>query len=284
MRRRRYVAAGATLAGLVALSVPFFQWQNKGLMVSRYDYAAAWVGPELDGARIIHLSDLHGYQFGAGQEKLISMVAGEEPDLIVITGDMVDRRRPEPGPALELARGLVGLAPVCYVTGNHEWALSPEIRQALLDGLEEAGVVLLDDRTVTLELGGSSLVLMGLSDRSLRAGEFAGQAETVTPDDPVLLLAHEPQFFEEYLATGATLVFSGHAHGGQVRLPWIGGLYAPGQGLFPALTAGLHTAGETTMVISRGLGNSGFPQRLFNRPEVVTLTLHAEDRQKGGAG
>ena len=182
--------------------------------------------------------------------------------------------------ALELVRGLVALAPVYYVTGNHEWVLSSQVRGELLTGLEEAGATVLEDRVTRVALGEGYLTLAGLSDGSLKGDALERLAADFPRGELTLLLAHEPQHLERYAATGADLVFSGHAHGGQVRLPLVGGLYAPGQGVLPELTEGLHTAGGTTLVVSRGLGNSTFPLRLFNRPEVVAVTLRAE----GGSG
>ena len=142
--------------------------------------------------------------------------------------------------------------------------------------MTEAGVVVLEDRCAVLPVGESCLVLAGLSDESLRDGTVDWLMEDV-PDGLSILLAHEPQFISDYARAGVDLVFSGHAHGGQIRLPFVGGLYAPGQGFLPKLTKGLYEVEDTTLVVSRGLGNSTFPFRFLNRPEVVVLTLRTED-------
>lgn len=269
MKKRAWIVAGAAAA---ALAVPFGWWQNNGLTVSRYEYRSPKVGAALDGATVVQISDLHNHRFGEGQGRLLAAVAGLEPDLVVITGDMVDCHRTDLAPALELVRGLVALAPVYYVTGNHEWVLRDSLRRELLTRLEEAGATVLEDAVDRLEEG---ITLVGLSDESLRGDALEELTADLSRSNLTVLLAHRPHYLERYAATGADLVFSGHAHGGQVRLPLVGGLYAPGQGALPELTAGVHTDGETTMVISRGLGNSTFPQRMFNRPEVVAVTLRA---------
>ena len=273
MKKKHYLAAGAVLA---ALAVPFGWAQNNALTVSRYEYASEKVGRELDGFTIVQISDLHNHRFGAGQSRLLEAAAGLGPDLVVITGDVVDCHRTDLAPALELVRGLAALAPVYYVTGNHEWVLSSQVRGELLAGLEEAGAVILENRTVSIRSGEGGFTLLGLSDKNLTDGTLEELMEGVPAGELAVLLAHQPQHWDRYAAAGADLVFSGHAHGGQVRLPLAGGLYAPGQGVLPALTEGVRTAGGSALVISRGLGNSTFPLRLFNRPEVVALTLRAE--------
>lgn len=276
MKKKYYLASGAVLA---VLAVPFGWWQNNGLTVSRYEYASEKVDRELDGFTIVQISDLHNHRFGPGQSRLMEAAAGLEPDLIVITGDIVDCHRTDLAPALELVRGLAALAPVYYVTGNHEWVLPSQVRGELLAGLEEAGAVVLENRTASIRSGEGGFTLLGLSDENLTDGTLEGLMQDVPAGELTVLLAHEPQHWDRYAAAGADLVFSGHAHGGQVRLPLVGGLFAPGQGVLPELTEGVHTAGEAALAVSRGLGNSVFPLRLFNRPEVVALTLRVEDRE-----
>ena len=161
-----------------------------------------------------------------------------------------------------------------YVTGNHE-ARAPEAAQALLDGLTRAGVTVLRSEAVDLQEGGESIRLIGVDDPS-----FGGEAnldatlEALSSDDFTILLAHRPEKIDEYAKWGIDLVLSGHAHGGQIRIPGIGGVYAPGQGFFPKYTSGEYAVGGTTMIVSRGLGNSVLPLRVNDRPEVVIVTLN----------
>ena len=221
-------------------------------------------------------------------------VAAQQPSAIVLTGDMIDSRRTKVEPTIALAQRLAELAPVYYVTGNHE-ARIPEAAQALLDGLTRAGVTVLRSEAVDLQEGGESIRLIGLDDlgvyyqalsgdssdrQALSAAKEALKRDLSTLAEGsgyALVLSHRPELIDLYAECGADLVLCGHAHGGQVRLPFIGGLYAPGQGLFPAWDAGLYETGGTQMFVSRGLGNSAFPLRVNNRPEVVTITLRRAD-------
>ena len=274
-RTRKFpIRRTAAAAGALALTAAFSWWQNNGLMLTRYTAVLPGLPEELEGLTLVQVSDLHNKRLGKGQAVLLEAVARAEPDLIVLTGDLVDRRHTDLEPALEFAGGAAALAPTCFVTGNHELALPAETLRQLEEGLAAAGVILLDDRTEELPVpGGGSLVLAGVSDRSLREGGLRNLGAAWAEDAFTVLLAHEPQFWEDYAASGADLVFCGHAHGGQIRLPLVGGLFAPGQGFLPRYTAGIYELGETRMVVSRGIGGSVFPQRVLNRPEVVAVTL-----------
>lgn len=254
------------LLGL-SLFIAFAVWQNNDLVVSQYTYYAEGLSQELDGLRIAQVSDLHNKDF---QDRLIKQIAALEPDLIVITGDLIDRRRTNLPIALDFVWQAQKIAPLYFVSGNHEvWSGQyPEI----IASLTEAGVHALENQAMQPLPG---LNLIGLADPTLHpeASTIQQLSALLQADKLNLLLAHRPELFSEYTASGVDLVFSGHAHGGQVRLPLIGALVAPNQGLFPRYTAGLYTEGPTTMVVSRGLGNSLFPLRIFNRPELVLVTL-----------
>lgn len=276
--RRRWAAT----AVLLVLLPPFCWWQNNGLVVTEYEYLLPPEQAGLDGVRIAQISDLHNKSFGGRLEKCLARVS---PDLVVLTGDLVGRESRDFSAALALARTAAALAPTCYTPGNHESSL---VRSggypALREGLEEAGVRVLENRTEALELGGGTLRVTGLLDSGFYDADpetarelLAGQLAQLTQGEGLsVVLAHRPELLETCARGGADLVFSGHAHGGQVRLPLVGGLVAPGEGLFPKRTSGMHRMGETEMIISRGLGNSVIPLRLFNRPELVVVTLRAE--------
>ena len=199
------------------------------------------------------------------------MVRAQSPDAIVITGDLIDDTKGGHEPALELARGCAAIAPTYFVTGNHE-KLSPSY-EAFLPELEKTGVIDLSGKTVTLENG---VTLTGAQDAGFIGREnYTGYIASLAPEAAGyhILLAHRPEFVASYAAVGFDLALCGHAHGGQIRLPFIGGLYAPGQGKLPRYTAGLYDEGDMTMLVSRGLGNSVFPFRVNNRPEVAALTI-----------
>lgn len=207
----------------------------------------------------------------------------EKPDLIVFTGDLIDSRRYNEKPSLTLIEQLVDLAPVYYVTGNHEWKSGKY--EALEEKLKKLGVHILKNETITITNGSDEIYITGLDDPTFSnensESEIMEQflteaARNFHPNQFHILLSHRPELFPLYAEYGFDLVFSGHAHGGQFRLPFIGGLVAPNQGLFPKYTADDHHIGQTTMIVSRGLGNSIIPVRIFNRPEIVVVTLQVK--------
>ena len=215
------------------------------------------------------------------QIQLIQLLSQTDPDVIVITGDLIDSRKTDIEIALEFARQSIKISPVYYVSGNHEARVREY--EDLKMGLAEAGVVILENQKVRITRGGESITLMGIDDPSFQEDYLFGDAESVArqvitdlqneSDGYTVLLSHRPELFDLYVDTGMDLVLSGHAHGGQFRLPFIGGLVAPNQGFFPEYDAGLFNEGRTTMIVSRGVGNSIIPIRFNNRPEIILVTL-----------
>lgn len=262
----------------------FCYWQNNSIVITKSTYSSAKIPREFDGYVIAHISDLHNKEFGADQQKILQKLKSTSPDVILITGDLVDRRRYDLDAAMRFVRGAVSLAPVFYVSGNHEaWSGHyEEIRQSLLD----AGVSVLEDSTEQVTIGENSIRLLGAKDPAFYTSESAGKTD-ITPmvtylqewssrEEFQILLSHRPELFDLYANNNIDLIFSGHAHGGQIRLPLIGPLIAPDQGFFPQYTSGSHTQKHSTMFVSRGLGNSLFPLRIFNRPEIVIVTLQSQ--------
>lgn len=274
VRWKKYVA----LLIVLILLTPFFYWSNRHLTVSYYTISHTDLPADFDGFRIVQLSDLHNATFGENDRDLVGQVTKLQPDVIVLTGDMVDAsNHTDYDKALMLMRQLPSIAPTYYVYGNHELCLPKDEMGDFVSLAEVCGVQYLDNEMVDLTAdGGESITLIGLNDNSLQSFILDDMMKTQDHGRFQLLLAHEPQFLPDYAQTGVDLVLSGHAHGGQFRLPLIGGIYAPDQGFFPKLTEGVHTKDQTSMVISRGLGNSGFPLRLFNQPEIVCITLKSE--------
>lgn len=256
-------------------------WGNTALEVNEYEIVSDRIPEAFSGFRIAQVSDLHNAEFGEGNEKLIELLSQTDPDMIVITGDLIDSRHTDIEIALEFARQAIKLAPVYYVSGNHEARVHEY--EDLKMGLAEAGVIVLEDHKVQITREGESITLMGIDDPSFQEDYLFGDAASVTSsalselqnesDGYTVLLAHRPELFETYVDAGVNLVFSGHAHGGQFRLPIIGGLVAPNQGFFPKYDAGLFSEGSTTMIVSRGVGNSIIPIRFNNRPEIVVAEL-----------
>lgn len=279
-KRKRWIVLAA-LCALLACLIPYLLWANTVLTVSHVELDLL---PGEGSFTIAQVSDLHNAEFGGGNRELLAILEEAEPDLIAITGDLIDSRRTDPAPALAFLEGAVELAPVCYVTGNHEFR-AYDAYQDLKSQMEELGVIVLENESMVLEE--VPLRVIGLDDPSfgvrsdpsatpeqILQGALTALAPQAGEEDlRTVLLAHRPEYVELYAQHGADLVLSGHAHGGQVRLPGVGGLYAPGQGFLPAYTSGLYQIGETSLVVSRGLGNSLFPLRVNNRPEVVLVRL-----------
>lgn len=277
--RARLFRIALALLLVLLLGGGWLLWDNRRLDVTRYEVSTAALPAGAQGLRIAQVSDLHAADFGDFRSRVLSAVQEAEPDLIALTGDLVDYRTTRIESVLEMAEQLQAIAPAYVVLGNHE-ADSPVLDE-LLRGLEAVGVVVLRDEAVTLEVGGTEVTVAGIDDPRVRAARGLTPRDPVEvlaslalPEDgPVVLLAHRPELFEEYLGAGADLVLSGHAHGGQVRIPGAGGVYAPHQGMFPVLSEGVHEREGTTMVISRGLGNSIAGVRVNNPRELVLIDL-----------
>lgn len=276
MRPGRKTAAVAAL-GLSAALILLGIRENKRLQLNEYTVHAVDIPESFRGFRIAQISDLHNACFGENNTDLLALLKNADPDMIAITGDLVDSRNPDEAAALEFAEEAAKIAPVYYVPGNHE---ARRDFAALREKLVAVGVTVLDDRSVNLEKDDGKLTVVGLSDPAFRGEtQFLSTLEQLSGEKNgyTVLLSHRPEYFEEYAAVGMDLIFSGHAHGGQFRLPLAGGLIAPGQGLFPKYDSGLFAQGNTVMAVSRGLGNSLLPIRLGNPPEVVIVQLAVAD-------
>ena len=256
-------------------------WGNTALEVNEYEVVSDRIPQGFEGFRIAQVSDLHNAEFGEGNEKLIQLLSQTDPDVIVLTGDLIDSRHTDIEIALDFARQAIKLAPVYYVSGNHEARVHEY--EDLKIGLTEAGVVILENQKVQITREGGSITLVGIGDPSFQEDYLFGDSESVArqaiehqqneSDGYTILLSHRPELFDLYVDTEMDLVFSGHAHGGQFRLPFVGGLVAPNQGFFPKFDEGRFTEENTTMIVSRGVGNSIIPVRFNNRPEIVLVTL-----------
>ena len=278
-RKRRPLRTAARLLVLAAFLAGFFWWSNHALVTERFELRSLRLPAAFDGLRVVHLSDLHGGDFGPENRRLTEAVSAEAPDLIVVTGDLVDEHTADPlGYAAAFGRAMTALAPTYFVTGNHEWATRRA--EAVCDALEGAGVVCLRNETAALERNGGRILLSGLDDPN-------GYADQKTPEqvaeellaaygehDFRLLLAHRNDHFPTgYYRLGYDLTLCGHGHGGLFRLPFTDGLVGTNHDLFPSYTAGFYTVEGAELFVSRGLGNVGRTFRLFNRPEVAVLTL-----------
>ena len=277
----------------------FIYYSNNAIQISEYTIKSQKWPEKLNGYRIVHLSDLQSKSYGKNQSPLLNKVKKQNPDLIIFTGDLIDRRHYAKEPAITLMMGCEKIAPTVFVTGNHEiWHGSDASLKA---ELQELGILVLDNKSISISKNQTSFILTGIADRA----DFSSQqnyedalralVEQVPAEDSIasltsdaninpdfsnappyrILMSHRPEQFPVYSHLNVDLTFSGHSHGGQIRLPFIGGLMAPHQGILPEYDGGLFEMGQSKMIVSRGLGNSVFPLRVFNRPEIPVITLYS---------
>ena len=253
----------------------FLYSHNKWIFTEQITIHSSQLPQNFNEFKIIHLSDLHAQSFGENQQHLVTRINKFKPDIIAITGDLFDSSYDD-----EVSFTLIEQLnhyPIYFVTGNHEAWINQydKLEQRLL----ELGVHILRNESISLEINNQNIELIGIDDPAFGVSvdnNLTKTLKTTATDSYKILLSHRPETFETYVTSGVNLVLSGHAHGGQFRLPVIGGLVAPDQGFFPEFEEGIHTKHQTTMVISRGLGNSIIPQRLFNRPHLIEITLKAD--------
>lgn len=281
-KRKRYVWRLVLLLLVLWLGADLYL-SNFVPQVTRTEITLPRLPGGFAGYRVAHVSDLHAKSFGRGSNTLLTLLEREQPDIIAITGDLIDETS-----QLEWAESLLGrlmeIAPVYYVTGNHEWGgdykAAREGRERLVPKLREIvkaqGAEWMDNTFLTIGRGGDTIVLAGLTDpngpRDQQAiGPLVARIRK-TGDPFILTLSHRYDRLEEYAENGLDLVLSGHAHGGVIRLPFTEGLVGPGHDFLPKHTGGVYQLGGTVMSVSRGLGDTGVP-RLGNRPEISILTL-----------
>lgn len=253
-----------TIPILVLLQVAveiFCLYQNYHLTVSSYDVD---LGLKED-LTIVQISDLHNQFFGFNQSELLGKIEDLSPDMIVVTGDVVDSFHTSYEIAYDFFEGAAKIAPVYYVTGNHEVRLSSKMDE-FVTKLKSMGVNYLDDKYIDF----GDYILAGIADASL---DYFSAYEPFDDSKPVIMLAHEPAYYNLYKSLGADLVFTGHVHGGQIIIPGKGGLLSPDIEFFPELYEGVHDFDGMKMVISRGLGNSVAPVRINDYPEIVVVKV-----------
>ena len=282
-KKKKFIFLAAVAAVLITLVI-WIAWGNTALELNTYAVTSSRLPQSFDGYRIAHISDLHNAEIGEDNEKLLTMLREAEPDMIAITGDLIDSRNTNVEIALQFAQEAMKIAPCYYVSGNHEARVNEY--EELKIGLISAGVIILEDTQTEISIEEQTITLIGVNDPSFQTDYLFGDSETVInskltelhTDGEVftILLSHRPELFDTYADHDVDLVLSGHAHGGQFRLPFIGGVVAPNQGLFPEYDAGIYTDGNTNMLVSRGVGNSILPFRINNRPEVILIVLQAE--------
>ncbi|MDQ6419704.1 metallophosphoesterase [Paenibacillus sp. LHD-117] len=270
------------IPAIILAAFLFLYLENNAIGVTSYRISSEKLPQGFDSYRIVQLSDLQSKDFGRNQRPLVSKVEKLKPDLIVVTGDLVDANHYDGEASLAMMKGIAEIAPVYFVAGNHEYAA--EGYPGLENELRELGIHVLRNEHEVIPLGDGFIRIAGVDDPIFdRAGDgdvdkmnnhLAKAFENIGhPEAYTILLTHRAELFEVYAEHGIDLSFAGHAHGGQFRIPFVGGVYSPEQGFWPKLSEGKHENDGSTLIINRGLGNSTFPQRLFNRPEIVSVDL-----------
>ncbi|MBR4657497.1 MAG: metallophosphoesterase [Oscillospiraceae bacterium] len=288
MRKRFHIGLGILAAVIlicgIAVGISILVC-NSGLAVHAYDIQIKGIGQPFTA---VVLTDLHGKEFGEGNEELLEKIRGQKPDVIFSVGDMIDgdADQAQVRRFLELLAELRKIAPVYVSYGNHEKAYMSSGGTDLAPGIEAAGAVLLDESCVTAELGGNKVCLGGTVGHLYPFGrtpedyhaspEYRLMKQMEASGLPTIVLAHLPDtiiFVEAYKNWDIDLFLSGHTHGGVIRIPFFGGLYAPMQGWFPDEDMGHFDYGRVQLLISSGLAGHGKVPRVFNMPEVCVVHI-----------
>lgn len=263
------------LLALFALAAGFVYWQNFTLQVEPVELFFESLPPQFDGLRVAELSDLHGRSFGENNVRLLRTLQKARPDMICICGDLFDEKTDltmlEP-----LLTGLTDIAPVYYVTGNHEWQVK-NLRETL-QKMRAWGVTVLENEGRVLSRGGAEMVVAGVHDPCgpydmKTPAALVRELRSAQGNDFILMLSHRNDELAMWSQLGVQLVLSGHCHGGVVRLPFVGGVFGTRRELFPEYDAGVYRQDGTTLFVSRGLGYTNVHFRLFNRPHVPIMIL-----------
>lgn len=274
-RGRGCLTALIILALIAAAAAFLIKDSRDDLEISRYEVKSQKLPESFDGFKIVQLSDLHGAEFGENGMGLVEKVKELEPDMIALTGDFVTDEG-DLAAVEKLAARLTELCPVYFVSGNHEFGsgLAVKVRNIL----ERAGVKYLSNEYLTISRGEDGILLGGVEDPlayadMLSPDELAQKMNDAAPDAFKILLGHRNYWMTEYPELPVDLIFCGHAHGGLIRIPGVGGLIGTDRRLFPDFDAGQFNNGRYTLIVSRGLGNSVPIPRIFNRPEIVCVEL-----------
>lgn len=274
-RGRGCLTALIILALIAAAAAFLIKDSREDLEISRYEVNSKKLPESFDGFKIVQLSDLHGAEFGEDGMELVEKVKELEPDIIALTGDFVTDEG-DLAAVKKLAGRLTELCPVYFVSGNHEFGsgLAVKVRNIL----ERAGVKYLSNEYLTINRGEDEILLGGVEDPlayadMLSPDELAQKMNDAAPDAFKILLGHRNYWMTEYPELPVDLIFCGHAHGGLIRIPGVGGLIGTDRRLFPDFDAGEYNNGRYTLIVSRGLGNSVPIPRVFNRPEIVCVEL-----------
>ncbi len=262
----------------------YLHYENTTLKVSNYKISNSKIPEEFAGYKIVQISDFHNTKSKTLKNSLIEEIKKQAPNIITITGDFIDVNRTDTNIALDFIKGINSIAPIYYVPGNHEARFNDY--EDFKNKLSENKVTVLDNKIEKLFIETEEINLIGINDPDMAHEPSVSNATIVDKELKnigydnnkfTILLSHRPELIDTYKENDIDLVLTGHAHGGQIRVPFIGGLFAPHQGIFPKYTSGVHEQDKTTLIVSRGIGNSTFPFRINNKPELVIITLSKQE-------
>ncbi|MHB1419990.1 MAG: metallophosphoesterase [Bacillota bacterium] len=242
--------------------------QVRSVAVKKYIIPIEHLPASFEGFTILHISDFHSKIYGDHQEPLLKLVKKHKFDIIALTGDFVDKNKKLTSPAIDLINGLKQ-KPIFYVPGNHDWANNFELKGPLLS----MGTQVLENAAAKYSIGKDYIWIIGVDDPYLGRDDLDTAQKNVDVSATRILLAHAPNIYQAAIRSAIDLVLVGHTHGGQIRLPYLGALLAPGQGLLPRLDYGLFATGSSQMVVNGGLGETFLPIRFDCRSEIVLITL-----------
>ncbi len=282
MNKKVIITLAVIISCLILVSI-YFYYENTKLQTSNYEIIKSKIPSDFNNYKIVQVSDLHNTKSRNLTDELIKEIQRERPNIIVITGDLIDANKTNIDTAINFIEKIQNVAPIYFVSGNHESSISNYSK--LQEKLQENNVTILDNKLEVLKINESSINLIGIDDPRMAHESFVDDSEIIKAEiDKIgydtnkytILLSHRPELFDTYVEKNIDLVLAGHAHGGQIRLPFIGGVIAPNQGLFPKYTSGIFEKNQTNMIVSRGIGNSILPFRINNRPELVVVTLKSD--------
>lgn len=277
------------MEGLIAIALltsTFCYYQNNQIVITNLQVKHK-VSNKI---RIAQISDLHSKEFGKNNNRLYKVIMRQKPDIIVATGDLIDSNMKNIDGIIEFCSRLNNEVPLYYILGNNE--MRCDKLNEIIQKLKKSNVNLLENEISTISIKGNIINILGLEEKRIDEGEiFYSKTNSRYGVENVdilfktlekmnglkFVLSHYPENYEyigenSYSKYKFDIMFSGHAHGGQFILPGLGGIFAPGQGMFPKYYRGMYGR-RNKLIVSRGLGNSGFPLRLFNRPEVVIVDI-----------
>lgn len=273
---------------LILIIATIIYFDNNVLQVSHYKVTSHKIPTSFNGFKILQISDLHSKSFGKDNYRLINKISSENPDIIVMTGDMINTKDTDFKVFINLAKQVSKSYDTYYIVGNHEQNLSGNKLKALIDNLNTIGITILDNKKVTITKGDDNINLYGLwinlkyykdaNNEYTKDIYFkTEQIETIlgSYDSKTynILLTHNPLYFDTYSNWGADLTLAGHIHGGMIRIPFMSGLLSPEKGFFPKYDAGKYLVNGKDLIVNRGLGNGDFGIRIFNRPDISVITL-----------